>query len=212
MPDDDGGYYTANSSDCMSSIAGQHGFFWETLWLHPKNQGLRKLRKNPNVLLENDQVWIPAKQIRQESRPTDACHTFERKGVPTLFRVRFTDSGHPRDSVPYVLTIDGILFTGSTDADGKIEVAIPPNAQQGTLVLGQGKEAKTFMLQLGALAPVSEPAGAISRLQSLGYHCGLDPQAGLAQALKSFQADNNLTLSGELDAATRSELSDVFGS
>jgi len=212
MPDDGGQIYKAEPDDCISSIASQFGFFWKTLWFHPQNAQLRQLRKNPNVLMENDQVWIPAKQIRQESKPTDATHTFTVKGIPTLFRMCFLDSGVPRANVPYVLTIDGKPFNGSTDGDGKIEVPIPPNAQQGTLVLGQGKEAKTFSLDLGVLAPVSEPDGAIKRLQSLGYHCGLDPQAGLAGALKSFQSDNSLPVTGDLDDATQSKLSQVFGS
>jgi len=208
---DEGEYYSAKVDDCMSSIASQFGFFWETLWFHPKNGDLRKLRKNPNVLLEDDQVWIPQKQIKQVEAPVDALHTFQVKGVPTMFRIRFTDSGKPRANIPYVLTIDGNLFTGSTDSDGKIEVPIPPNAQEGTLVLGQGKEAKTYTLDLGSIAPVSEPDGAIQRLSSLGYHCGLDPQAGLADALGAFQADNGLPATGKLDADTQSKLSDVFG-
>ena len=152
---DEGEYYSAKVDDCMSSIASQFGFFWETLWFHPKNGDLRKLRKNPNVLLEDDQVWIPQKQIKQVEAPVDALHTFQVKGVTTMFRLRFTDSGKPRANIPYVLTIDGNLFTGSTDSDGKIEVPIPPNAQEGTLVLGQGKEAKTYTLDLGSIAPVS---------------------------------------------------------
>ncbi|HEV3333217.1 MAG TPA: peptidoglycan-binding domain-containing protein [Bryobacteraceae bacterium] len=211
MPDDQGGYYSATANDCMSSIASQFGFFWETLWNHPKNQDLRKLRKNPNVLLENDQVWIPAKQLRQETKPVDALHSFQLKGVPTLFKIRFTDAGKPRANVPYVLTIDGKAFNGSTDGDGMIEVPIPPNAQDGTLVLGQGKEAKTYGFDLGALAPVSEPEGAIKRLLSLGYNRSADPEAGLPDALRSFQADNQLPVTGDLDAATQSKLSDVFG-
>jgi hypothetical protein len=211
MPDDQGSYYTAKDNDCISSIASQFGFFWRTLWFHPKNEKLRRLRKNPNVLMENDPVWIPAKQLRQESKPTDAKHTFQVKGIPTLFRMRFIDSDKPRANVPYVLTIDGTLFNGSTDGDGRIEVPIPPNAQQGTLVLGQGKEAKTFNLNLGLLAPVSEPEGAIKRLHSLGYHCGLDPEAGLADAISTFQSDHDLPVTGDLDAATQSRLSEVFG-
>ena len=211
MPDDQGAYYSASGNDCMSSIASRFGFFWETIWNHPKNQSLVQLRKNPNVLLENDQVWIPPKQLRQEPKPVDALHSFQLKGVPTIFRIRFADEEKPRANVPYVLTIDGKNFEGSTDGDGKIEVPIPPNAQTGKLVLGQGKEAKTYALDLGALAPVSEPEGALKRLLGLGYHCGLDPKAGLPDALGSFQADNKLPVTCELDAATQSKLVDVFG-
>lgn len=211
MSDREGEYYTAKANDCMSSIADLYGFFWKTLWFHSQNQALRRLRKNPNVLLENDQVWIPAKQTRWESKNTDARHKFVLLGVPTKFRIRFADSGKPRANVPYVLTVDGAIFTGSTDSNGKIEHAIPPNAQQGTLVLGQGDQTEIFNLDLGALAPVSEPAGAIARIRSLGYHCAIDDKEGLTQALRSFQAENHLQVSGKLDASTQSKLTQVFG-
>ena len=211
MPDD-GSYYSASSTDCISSIASKHGFFWETIWFHPKNQQLRRVRKNPNVLRENDQIWIPALEIREESKPTDRRHTFVVKGIPTLFRMRFTDSsGQPRSNLAYILTIDGTNYNGRTDGDGKIEVNIQPDAQSGKLVLGEGKEAKTYELDLGALAPVSEPEGALKRLQSLGYHCGIDPQTGFSQALRSFQADQSLPTSGKLDTLTQNKLVDVFG-
>ncbi len=37
----------------------------------------------------------------------------------------------PRTSVPYSLWIDGVETRGSTDGDGRIEVKLPPNAQEG---------------------------------------------------------------------------------
>jgi hypothetical protein len=43
----------------MASIAAESGFSWEFLWARPQNQQLRALRKNPNVLMEGDEVFIP---------------------------------------------------------------------------------------------------------------------------------------------------------
>ena len=53
--------------------------------------------------------------------------------------------------------------------------------------------------------------GAIKRLLSLGYNRSANPEAGLADALRTFQADNQLPITGDLDAASQSKLSDVFG-
>jgi hypothetical protein len=33
--------------DCLLSIAEQYGFFWETLWEHPRNAELKQTRKRP---------------------------------------------------------------------------------------------------------------------------------------------------------------------
>lgn len=207
----EGDYYNANDDDCISSIADQYGFFWKTLWLHPQNKDLRTLRKNPNVLLKGDQVFVPPKELKQEERPTEGRHTFVRKGIPSLLRLRFTKSGEARANLPYILIIDGSSTRGSTDGDGRIEVPIPPRAQQGTLILGEGKEAQHHTLDLGMMNPVDEPDGAIKRLESLGYDCGLDKETGLSQALKSFQADNGIPLSGDLDTATQNKLSQLYG-
>ena len=57
--------YTVQSSDCMSSIAYENGFFWKTLWNLPDNTALKAQRKNPNVLMTGDIVHIPPKTAHQ---------------------------------------------------------------------------------------------------------------------------------------------------
>ncbi|MGC9973362.1 MAG: LysM domain-containing protein [Bryobacteraceae bacterium] len=55
--------HVVKQGDCMSSIADQYGFFWETLWNHERNAQLKERRKNPNVLMAGDpavlhlQIW-----------------------------------------------------------------------------------------------------------------------------------------------------------
>lgn len=203
--------HVAGERDCMSSIAEQFGFFWKTLWFHGRNAALRQQRGDPNVLLAGDMVYIPPRMVKQVGCNTDALHTFVRKGVPAIIRLRFMKHDQPRSDVPYVLTIDGVQTRGSTDADGRLELSIPPNAQAGRLLLGVGVDQESYELDLGAIAPVSEEAGAISRLSSLGYHCAADPVSGLTVALRSFQATMQLPLTGELDGATQARLKEVFG-
>ncbi|MFH1075402.1 MAG: hypothetical protein V1753_00935 [Pseudomonadota bacterium] len=55
MPD-----YIVKQGDCIESIAFKHGLFWETVWNHPNNQQLKQERKNPNILLAGDKVFVPA--------------------------------------------------------------------------------------------------------------------------------------------------------
>jgi N-acetylmuramoyl-L-alanine amidase len=59
--------HTVKQGDCISSIAHETGFFWETLWNHPDNAKLKQLRKNPNALLPGDVVSIPDQRVKQES-------------------------------------------------------------------------------------------------------------------------------------------------
>ncbi len=212
MPTDS--YYTVEHDDCVLDVAYRHGFHWKTIWNHSKNAPLRDLRKEPNVLLAGDQVFIPEPQLRFESRNTEKRHTFRRKGIPARARFRFLDGGEPRKDVPYILTIDGKSVTGRTDADGALEVAVPPDARHGTLVLSVGDEAEHYELALGRMDPVSEIRGACMRLQSLGFISSdddEDEEACLVGALQSFQQAKGLEITGKLDEKTKHELQKAFG-
>src|SRR5438270_3311259 len=158
--------YTVEQGDCISSIAFEHGFFWETLWNHSSNATLKTERKTPNILMEGDLVHIPDLAVKQECGSTEKKHRFKRKAVPAKFRIRLLDADEPRAREPYLLYIDGASYSGSTDGDGWIEWPILPNAKQGRLLLNGGDEQYTFML--GHLDPIDQITGLQSRLSSLG--------------------------------------------
>ena len=44
--------------DSISSLAMQAGLSWETVWHDVKNAELKALRKNPNVLMPGDMVFL----------------------------------------------------------------------------------------------------------------------------------------------------------
>ena len=101
MPEsDEGRVYRVGANECLSSIAERFGFFWKTLWFHPQNGDLRSLRKDPNVLMEGDRLFIPKKQEKLESRATDATHSFSRLGVPAKLRLRLMKDNEPRKNEP----------------------------------------------------------------------------------------------------------------
>ncbi|MFC2172651.1 peptidoglycan-binding protein [Acidobacteriota bacterium] len=208
--------YTVKQGDCIESIAHKSGHFWETLWQHGDNAALKQKRQNPNVLLPGDIVYIPEKHPKKKSCATDRRHRFKRKGVPSKLRLVFKDEeDKPRAGLAYTLEIDGESFSGRTDAQGRLEHPIPPNARRGKLVLGTAENREEHELQLGHIDPVSEISGVQARLNNLGFDAGaingkFGPQT--KKALKEFRAQFKLTATGESDEATQEKLKEQHGS
>jgi len=204
--------YTIKEGECLSSIAQRHGLFWQKIWDHPNNTELKR-RRDPNILYPGDVVFIPEKEKKQENGSTEQRHRFRKKGVPAKVRLRLKRNDQPRANESYVLEVDGNFFTGTTDADGKLEQSIPPNAKKGKLFIGKKRE--EYILNLGYMDPLNELIGIQKRLNNLGFHCGptngvLTPQT--TDALKAFQKKHNLTESGEADEATKNKLIEIYGS
>lgn len=105
--------HTVRPGDCVSSIAFNHGLFWETVWNHSGNRDLVELRQDPNVLLEGDEVVIPDLTRREEDASTEKRHRFRRKGVPARLRLRLMRKADPegQDKEPTVLSSGGRSVT-----------------------------------------------------------------------------------------------------
>jgi N-acetylmuramoyl-L-alanine amidase len=208
--------HNVTQGECISSIADQAGFFWETLWNHPNNARLKQLRKNPNALLPGDSVFIPDKRKKEESCGPTRRHTFRLKGVPVRFNVRLLDSqGNPRAGIPFSLVIDGKTTEGTVPDDGNLSEIIKPNAKKAKLTLSppnMGPEEYEF--QLGHMNPVDDAAGTQGRLKNLGYYNGaIDGSADEAtvEAIRRFQEDAGLAVTGQADAATQAALTARHG-
>jgi hypothetical protein len=87
--------HTVKQGECISSIADKYGLFWDTLWNHPENAELKRQRKDPNVLLAGDEVFIPEKEEKNESCETEQTHRFRLKGVPAKLRLRLMRPAEP---------------------------------------------------------------------------------------------------------------------
>jgi N-acetylmuramoyl-L-alanine amidase len=208
------GWYTVKSGDCINSIAFENGLFWQTVWNDPNNQNLRGQRKNPNILLAGDLVFVPDLRPRIELRPTDNRHTFVRKGVPAKIRLCLMANKQPRANVPYTLTIDGQTFNGTTGPDGKIAHSIAPNAKSGKVILTHNGVTQVRDLNLGYIDPITEPSGVQQRLVNLGYECDIGDDLTspkMQNVLQAFQADRKLPVTGELDDATRMQIQQAHG-
>jgi hypothetical protein len=208
-------HYTVKQGDCISSIAFESGFFPDTIWNHPENSDLKNARKDPNVLFPGDVVFVPEKELRVETRPTDSRHRFQRKGVPEFLSLRFLNDEEPRAGEEYSLSIDGSFGpSGKLDADGACLLPIPPGSKSAILTLGDPGRNEKYPISLGHLDPIEEISGVAHRLVNLGYlpsaSGGESPE--LSDAVKAFQMDHKLSEENGLDDATRQKLKEVHGS
>lgn len=221
MPNDEdkvvgNGEYEVQPGDCLSSIAFEYGLNWRTIWNDPANRALRERRKDPNILLPGDRLHIRPSQTKEHSCPTDAKHTFVKAGVSEKLRLVMLDAeSKPRAKLAWRVSIDRREpISGQTGQNGVIELPITPNAKSAELKVIEGESEQSFHLDLGHLDPISSVRGVQGRLNGQGYDCG--PVDGIigprtAAALKSFQEDCHLPVTGELDKATRDKLKQIHG-
>lgn len=175
----------------MASLAETHGFRdWRTIYDHPDNAGLRELRPDPNHLLPGDEVTIPDKEPKVESRMTGSAHRFVLKRPPTMLRLRLDDFDPER----YRLTVGELVVEGSGP---RIDQRIPSNAANARLEIWlNDEEAPTLVWQLalGHVDPHEEVTGVRTRLHNLGYRT-----QELGDAVRDFQADHGLSVTGEVN-------------
>jgi len=196
----------------ISRIAAESGLTVKTIWEAPENAELRAKRSSPHILQPGDRLVVPAKELREESVSTESRHRFRRKGVPIRFRLALVDEDGPRSDLKYLLEVDGKLIEGKTDGEGLLEHLLPPTARRGTLTI-DGEE--KIPLVFGKMDPVEEISGVQARLNNLGYGCGeqddvMGPQT--EAALKAFQKEQELEVTGKPDDATRAKLVELHGS
>ncbi|MFC1712443.1 peptidoglycan-binding protein [Candidatus Poribacteria bacterium] len=207
--------YEVKQGDTLISIAYQFGFRnWRTIWDHDRNVQLREKRLNPQILSPRDQVFVPDKRPEEHRCITNRRHTFTVASLKSDIRIVLqNEDGEPYARKEYKLTVDGKVYRGQTDANGLLEEEVPANAKEGELVLWPNdddpSEILLWSLDIGYLDPISEISGIQARLNNLGYECG-EANGELNEttrgALRAFQRDNGLDVTGELDDATRSKL------
>ena len=204
--------YRVKAGDCLSSIAYEHGFLPDTIWNHANNAELKKKRKDGNVLLPGDQIYIPDIRQKEVPEPTNQVHKFRVKNVPAKLDLRILENGEPRRNQPYSLNLDGEILTGNTDGDGHIRTSIPPNASGGRLSVGSGEEKIEYKLRLGTLDPAEELIGVQKRLTNLGFDCGSvsgQMNEETKEAIGAFQASEGLKVTGEPNSETEAKLKEV---
>ncbi|HMJ55487.1 MAG TPA: hypothetical protein VK540_25610 [Polyangiaceae bacterium] len=150
-----------------SSIADQHGFGkFDVIWQHGENKALRDKRKDPNVLLPGDEIYIPDLSPKQLSVPTEKRHTIVVHRPKAKLRLVLLDAlGDPIANAKGELTLKSEKKPVSTDGDGLIEVDIALSERAATLEV----DGLVYDLAIGHLDPENTATGADARLVNLGY-------------------------------------------
>jgi N-acetylmuramoyl-L-alanine amidase len=205
--------HVVSEGESLIGISEGYGFFAETIWNHPDNAELKKLRKHMNILAPGDVVSIPDKHEKVLPKPTGKLHRFRRKGVPAVFRLQLLEQDKPKAMLDYVLKVDGVELGGQTDREGFLEEYVPNNARKGLLNVNNGE--MLIEIEFSTLNPVKEVRGYQQRLKNLGYY--EDASAALSgelddetkTALSKFQRHLKLEVTGEPDDATLEKLFQV---
>lgn len=209
--------HVVEPGECLSCIAAAHGMTWQKLWDLPQNRPLREKRKDPNILLIGDIVFIPEKDLTSASTPSEQLHTFKLVQGGARLRLRFLVQDVPRANAPYRLIVDGISIQGTTNDDGVLFESIPPGALSGKVEFPQGANGvkSIYEILFGQLDPIDEIAGIQQRLFNLGFDPGpIDGILGpLTKAgVTAFQKDNELQVDGIAGRITKAKLVELHGS
>jgi N-acetylmuramoyl-L-alanine amidase len=211
--------HTVKQGEHISRIAEQYGFrTHQVIWDHPANAELKKKRQNPNVLYPGDQIQIPDKEAKRESKPTGQRHRFQLKGEEITLRLVVEDiHGKPIANADCELRVEGKVYQLKSDANGRIEQQVPASSEKGELAVKNAEtpwKEQTINLQIGHLDPVEELSGQVGRLNNLGYYAGgVDPldELLLQSAVEEFQCDYGLAVDGECGPDTQKKLLEVHG-
>jgi N-acetylmuramoyl-L-alanine amidase len=204
-------YHTVVQGECLASISRKYGFLnYRTIYDAPENDEFRRRRPNPNIINPGDQLYIPDKKVKMETRGTDAHYTFQISPQKVVLRVVVKrDGGTPYANKTFELTVGNSTVRDQTSGDGLLEVQIPADVTTGTLKIFVGEKeadgAIVWNLSIGHLDPPDTVTGLQARLNNLGFYCGqVDGIVGpkTERALRAFQIVNGLPVTAALDAAT----------
>ena len=209
--------HTVQQGECLVSIAKMYGFEDAgEIYQYAKNADLRRLRPNPNLLYPGDTVVIPAHDLKSFTLPTGKHHKLVVNVPKRKVRVRVLDANRePMKNLPFKLDTGARVYEGQSDGDGVVEKTVPAEVEQAMLSIGD----LTIPLLLGHLNPCDDTeddgiSALQARLKNLGYQPGridgcLGPRT--RAALRRFQSDHNLDVTGEADDATKKALLDDHG-
>lgn len=206
--------HVVRPGECLASLAAKLRATVDEIWELDENAELREQRQDPYVLVPGDRVMVPAPSTEAVRVIAGQRHVFQVHSSYADFQVRVDRNGKPRANAAFKLVIDGGAFEveGVSDNDGVVRARIPASARRGVVEFTDGRGKVVF--ELGTLEPWDTLRGVQGRLRDLGYYLGdVDGIHGprTARALRRFQKEQGLEVTGKADDSTKLALRSKFG-
>jgi len=200
----------------IGSIAAKNGHkSWRKVFNHGNNSSLKSKRKEPNLLVPGDIVYVPPVTPKDESGGTEKRHWFRlSRDKEDKFQIRLTDADmyfKAFGAINYRLEIGSQKKTGQlTKSDEVIEIPLGMEEETGEFEL----DGYVIQLQIGALEPHDRVSGLQTRIINLGFDPGpIDNIAGkkTERGIKDFQQHYSLPVNGKHDSATMNKVKSIYG-
>jgi Putative peptidoglycan binding domain len=199
--------YVVRQGDFLTKLAYEMGFDPDAVWNDPKNASLKKSRTSFDVLCPGDVLYVP--QSKPTSLPLTAGSTNNFTADVPLVDVTVTlmNDGEPLKNATYHVALDGsdTVIDGSTDGSGLLKLKVPLDCESVVVTLDE--PSIQYRIRVGHMNPDNETSGIRQRLANLGYidETGTSDEV-VADAVRQFQKDAGLPVTGTVDDDTRSAL------
>jgi hypothetical protein len=187
--------YIVRQGDYVTKLAAVHGFDADEVWNDPKNEDLRKLRPDPNILAPGDILYIPENKKDELPIEKGTENNYSAKVPEVEIALVFQDQdGKPIAGEDYQIL--GLTQEGApppadqTKDDGVITLKVPVTLREASVTFP--RRALTFVVGIGDMDPKEEMSGIVKRLDNLGFYyvdaeLGIDPDTALRSATIAFQ-------------------------
>lgn len=210
LPQHSSAEHVIQRGECAAKLAARYGHNPKTVWDHSKNSTLREERKSLYVLHDDDRLHIPAPRLRWNAAQIKQRYYLRRLGLLETTRIQFLDhEKKARSGLEYLFhaeTEDGQVLpdkTGRTDSGGFIVQPISPLTTRIDVTLKTGTDVEKYELDVGHLDEVETTRGLQARLNNLGFDCGPEDgvhRAEMEEAVRRFQTENNLPVTGDANS------------
>jgi len=218
--------YVIRQGDFLSKLAVRFGFDATDVWNDQKNDHLRQVRKNPNILHPGDILYIPTKPTPSGLELVAGTLNNYTAEVPRTEVKLMLRAGKKR-FLSQPCTVEGMKPEEplKTDGEGNLTLSVPVTVREFVVSVVDPEATKApeaahvdpmvrFRVLLGHMDPVEERSGLRARLTHLGYYVPMqkDEEAELREAVLAFQCAAALPLTGEPDEALHAALVKAHGS
>jgi N-acetylmuramoyl-L-alanine amidase len=206
--------HKVNRGEWMGGIAAAHGHrSWKPVWEHPRNRKLQR-RRDPNLLVEGDRVYVPKPEPKKDDGGTDSAHKFRVKVEEDKLILRFVEIDiylQLFGPIDYRIKVGRHEKVGELTKEGEqIKMPLPISVEKASLWI----EEFEYVLEIGGLDPLRRLSGMQARINNLGWDAGpVDNALGrlTKRGTRDFQGFYKIGVDGKIGSETRGKIEKVYG-